>query len=137
MSNDIDPTEPPEPGDGSGMRAKNLKNLPLIIRPKKVDTATGKDGDDYEYIGADVWVLDSSGIVDSGTGVQFSWWRAREQLRNRVGEFVACRPAEQDDNSVILVPLKDKARKVAEQVIAELKRESDAGLPPPPSEEPF
>ena len=114
--------DPPEPGDEEPrLKAKNLKNRPLLIRPTDHRTETGQDGKPWEYVECDVWVLDRSGVEEEATGVRFSWWRARNQIKNAMGRFIACRPVEQDDNSVILVPLKDEARKVAGQVMADLQ----------------
>lgn len=139
MNDVVDPPEPPEPSEGGDyIKAKDLKNLPLVVQPQNIGTDIGKDGTDYEYVNCSVWVLDRSGVVNSGTNVRVSWWRAREQLRNILGRFVPCRPVEQPDNSVILVPLKEEARKVAESVIADLKTApADPGPEPPSDSEPF
>lgn len=118
----VDPPTPPEAGE-AGLRAKNLKNLPVIFRPIAMGVAPKKDkpGEEYEFVNCDVWVFDQSGIIDKGERVQVSWWRAREQLRELLGEFVACRPTEQDDNSVTLAVLSSRAREVAAKLVEELE----------------
>lgn len=127
---------PPEPGEASGLRAKQLKNQPIVLLPTGVGVGKGKDREgnptEYEYINCTVWVLDRQGVTDSAEGVQFSWWRAREQLRDLIGQYVACRPVEQDDNSVILTELSGEALAVAAKVVESLKAEaSGMGVPAP------
>lgn len=118
----VDPPIPPEAGE-AGLRAKNLKNMPVIFRPIAMGVAPKKEkpGQEYEFASCDVWTLDRTGVVETAEKVQVSWWRAREQLREMMGEFVACRPTEQDDNSVILAPLSGAARDVAATVVKELE----------------
>ncbi len=114
----MDPPAVPEDSGLDYLKAKNLKNRVVIIRPTGTGMGKSKDTSkpDYEYIEADVWVLETHGVVETGTGVQFSWWRAREQLKRCIGELVACKPTELDDNSVELMPLTGNAREVAEAV---------------------
>ena len=122
-----DPGELPEGGDANRMNAKNLKNQVLLLKPTLHDTVPGTkpnaNGEvkPWEFVECDVWVLDRTGVVETGQGVRFSWWRAVRRLQSQIGEFVACKPMEQDDNSVDLVPLEGDARKVAAQVVADIR----------------
>ncbi len=118
----FDPPAPPE-GGGSEMRAKNLKNQPIVIRADSMGIGKGKDKDgnptEYEYVSCTVWAFDRSGVTESDHNVQISWWRVREQLRNYVGGgmFIAGKPVESGDNSIILLPLEGAARDVAQKII--------------------
>lgn len=38
----MDPPTPPEPSEGDNLKAKNLKNLPIILRPVRVTEEPGK-----------------------------------------------------------------------------------------------
>lgn len=124
----IDP--PPAPEGGGQLKASELKNRVLLLRPTEHDTVEGKDGKPWEFVACDVWVLDRAGIVEEGTGVRFSWWKAIAQLKGAIGQFVACKPVEQDDRSVELLPLTGDARDVAERVAGELS----GSTPPPPAD---
>ena len=135
----MDPPTPPEPSEGDNLKAKNLKNLPIILRPVRVTEEPGKvteqdpDPKPWRYVECDVWVLGAGGVEQEGTGLRISWWRAYEQIKNAIGRFIPCRPVEQDDRSVILVPLKDTARKMAEQIIGDVESgaiEDEAGTEP-------
>jgi hypothetical protein len=111
-----DPGPPgPEP-----LRATELKNRPCILKPTGNGTAEGRDGSDWNFIEADVWLLDRSGVERHETGVRISWKRAMPQLVDRFGQFVACRPKETEGGGVVLAPLDGEARAVAERVVAEL-----------------
>ncbi len=115
-----DPPDAPEPGSLSGVKPRELVNQPIILLPVKIRVAHDKKKDeDFEVVDCHFWRLDRSGIVDDGeTGI--SWWRAREQLRDQIGRYIACRPTAQDDNSIILAPLSGAARDVAEKTVAGL-----------------
>lgn len=117
----VDPAELPEGGNPDRLNAKNLKNCVLVVKPTSHETIPGKDGKPWEFVECDVWVLDRTGVVETGQGVRFSWWRAVRRLQGQIGEFVGCKPVEQDDNSVDLLPLEGDAKKVAEQVVADIK----------------
>lgn len=114
---------PPAPEGGHNLRAADLKNRVLLLRPTQHDTVEGKDGKPWEFVACDVWVLDRAGIVEQGDGVRFSWWKAVAQLKDSIGRFVACKPVEQEDRSVELVPLTGEARSVAERVAKEVNGE--------------
>ena len=137
MSDILDPPTPPEPsqGDGDYIKAKDLKNLPIILRPVAVKELPGnEEGKTWKFVECDVWILGAGGVEEQGTGLRISWWRAYEQIKNAIGRFIPCRPVEQDDRSVILVPLKGDTRAAAEKVVAGLDSvtvEDEAG------EEPF
>lgn len=114
----IDP--PPAPEGAGLLRAADLKNRVLLLRPQVHDTVEGKDGKPWEFVSCDVWVLDRAGIEHHAEGVRFSWWKAVAQLKDQIGDLIACKPVEQDDRSIELVPLGGEARKVAERVAAEI-----------------
>lgn len=111
---------PPPPEGAASLRAADLKNRVLILRPERHDTVEGKDGKPWEFVECDVWVLDRAGIVEHASGVRFSWWKAVAQLKNSIGALVACKPVEREDRSVELEPLTGEARKVAERVAGEI-----------------
>jgi hypothetical protein len=111
-----DPSPAPE---SSQLRAKNLKNKPLLVRPGEEGEQQGKDGNPWRYIVCEVVALDRSGIVERGDGVRFSWARALPQLIDGRDIWIACRPVE-DGNAVILEPLDGAERDVAERVLDEL-----------------
>ena len=122
--------DPGEPGAVKAyMKATDLLNLPLILRPTEL-RHDGKGTDDngnpqaYTYVSCDVWVFDGSGVTDTGTGVQFSWKRVVPQLSDRIGEFVAAKPVMLGDNSRVLQPLTDEGKKAARRVIADIKAEA-------------
>ena len=117
--------DPGTPGDlSSGMRAKDLVNKPLLIRPNAVETFDGKDNEGnpkaYQAVVCDVWVLDRAGIIEQGTNVQFSWVRVMPQLTDRLGKFVAATPRRQEDNSIVLQAFSDDGREIARKAIAEI-----------------
>jgi hypothetical protein len=121
----LDP--PPAPEARERLNAKDLKNQVLLLRPTLHDTIPGTKPNDrgeikpWEFVEADVWLLDRQGITAHETGVRFSWWKAVDQLSKCIGSFVACKPVEQADNSVELVPLSGEAREVAEQAIKDIE----------------
>lgn len=117
----VDPPAVPEGGTGEFMKAKDLKNRVIIVQPTAVERKDGIDGKPWEYVVANVWVLETHGVVEVGQNVRFSWWKAREQLRSMIGEYVACKPVEQDDNSVELIPLQGNAREVASGIVKRLE----------------
>ncbi len=116
VTNFMDPPAVEEGAGGDYIKAKDLKNRVVVLRPNGLNTEPGKDGKPWTYIEADVWVLETHGVVETGTNVRFSWWRAVSQLKSCIGELVACKPTELDDNSVELMPLTGNAREVAEAV---------------------
>lgn len=125
MTDFVDPPEPPDPD--AGMKAKNLKNRVCLFRPTAMGEWPAKEAEGDEkakaaqpYVECDVWVLESEGVVEEGTGVRVGWWRAVEQLKDSLGKFVGGKPVEQDDRSVVLVPLSGSAREVAGKVVASL-----------------
>jgi hypothetical protein len=132
--------DPGEPGELTAyMKAKDLLNLALVIRPNEVrHDGDGKDDNGnpkaYTYVNCDVWVIDGSGIVDSGTGVQFSWARVLPQLSDRIGQFVAAKPVILGDNSRVLQPLSDTGKAMARKVIAEIKAGGAALNEEPPAD---
>jgi len=121
-----DPDPPPDAGEGSTLRAKDLKNKPLLIRPTAIGTDIGKDGTEYEYVACEVWTLDRMGIEDHSTDVRFTWWRVKPVLREKMGHLIAARPVQQDDNSVILERLTGPAREAAEKAVVEIRPSIDS-----------
>jgi hypothetical protein len=104
------------PGESSGLRAKQIKNLPCLIRPGERKEATGRDGEPWIFHSCDVIVLDSTGIKERGSDVRIAWVRTLNQLADAVGEWIAVRPVE-DGQSVILSPLEGADLEVAERVL--------------------
>lgn len=128
----VDPIDPPDPEDRMG--AADLKNKVCLFRPvaegewPAKEAGTNEDGSHRKaqgprpYIECDVWVLDRAGIVESGTGIRVSWWRAVEQLKPvAFDSFVLAMPVEQQDRSVILVKTaKDEWRNIAAAAVKEI-----------------
>lgn len=141
MSAVLDPPPAPETSE-TLVRAADLKNRVLLLRPTGLGEWPARDDKPAQpFVACDVWVLDRSGIEAAHTDVRFSWWRAVAQLKDRIGQFTACRPVERDDRSVELVPLSAEARKVAEQVAHDLggvqEQRGYAQSTPDDVEEPF
>lgn len=129
--------DPGEPGELKGsLRAKDLINKPLIVRPVAEREETGQDGKPWHYVECDVVVLGVGGIEDHASGVRVSWVRVIPQLTDRLGAWVTGTPKVQQDNSVVLVPFGEKGREVARQVWPQVERlfTSDGSAP---GEEPF
>ena len=134
----VDPIDPPDAEDR--MNAADLKNKVCLIRPfaegewPAKEAGTNEDGTPRKaqgprpYIETDVWVLDRAGIVESGTGIRISWWRAVEQLRPvEFGEFLLAMPMEQADRSVILVKTsKQEWRDIAATAVKEITSDQSA-----------
>ena len=117
--------DPGEPGDAAagGLRAKDLVNRPLLIRPYAKGTDVGKeDGREYAFVLADVAVLGAAGVEEHSTGVRFSWKRAIPQLEARMGEWVGATPKAQEDKSVILVAFGDRGREAAARALPVVTR---------------
>lgn len=145
MTEFLDPPPPPDPGER--MKAADLKNKVVLLRPTKHDVIDGKpdpktgEVKPWEFVECDVWVLDRVGIVEQDRGIRISWWRAVAQLCEAIGSFVACKPLEQEDRSVILASLVGESREVATQAIKEIEAAPAVNEEPPVShaenEEPF
>ena len=124
--------DPPEPPEGGGLKANDLKNKVCLLRPVEIGEWPAKPEERDEsgnvtkkaqgprpYYECDVWVLDRAGIVEEASGVRISWWRAVEQLKDSLGQFVLAMPVEQDDRSVILVKTaREDWRKVGAEAVA-------------------
>jgi hypothetical protein len=114
----VHPLAPPP--ESSGLRAKDLKNLPLLILPGEHKSETSKrDEKPWEFVECRVIVLDRSGIVQQADGVRISWARAIPQLVDAHGEWIAVRPVE-DGNAVVLAELEGADLAVAERVLDDL-----------------
>lgn len=122
--------DPPEPPEGGGiMRAKDLVNRSCLFRPTALGEWPAKRATEHEpaqkaqtYIECDVWVLDRQGVAEEGTAVRVGWWKAVNQLRERMGQLVAAKPRHEDgSNAIYLAPLAAEAREVAAKVAAELE----------------
>jgi hypothetical protein len=101
------------------LRAKELKNRALILKPIKLGEDEGKDGP-WRFAECAVWLLDREGVERHEEGVRISWKRVLPQLEDRYGQYVMCRPKELDGGAVVLVGLEGDAREVAERVVGEL-----------------
>jgi hypothetical protein len=140
-----DPVEPPE--GGQSIKAADLQNKVCLFRP----TAHGEwpakaahvdeNGKEWKaqgpspYIECDVWVLDRAGILEEGTGVRVSWWKAVKQLEAvELGDFVLAMPRKEDDsNAIVLIKTsKDEWREIGARVVKEIQ----AAVPAAPAEEP-
>jgi hypothetical protein len=113
-------TEPGAPGP-EPLRAKELKNRSCIFKPTSRGKTEGRDGSDWTFVEADVWLLDRSGVERHEPGVRISWKRTLPQLDGKFGQYVPCRPKELDGGGVVLVGLEGEAREVAERVVSELE----------------
>lgn len=133
-----DPGPPPE--GGQFLKAADLKNKPLLVKP----TGTGwydakpaspaelddqgnvvreaqKEQGPQEYVECDVWVLDRAGVVEEGTGVRIGWWKAVGQLKDKMGRYVGGVPLkEANSNSIVFEKLDDTHRAVAAQVVKDI-----------------
>jgi hypothetical protein len=110
----------PGPAGPEPLRAKEIKNHSVILKPIKRGEAEGKDGTPWSFAECDVWLLDRSGVARHESGVRISWKRVLPQLEDRYGQYVLCRPKELDGGGVVLVGLEGEAREVAERVVSEL-----------------
>jgi hypothetical protein len=118
MAQQLHPVAPPP--ESSGLRAKNIKNLPCLIRPGEYkEEPKGKDDDPWCYWSCEVVIFDGSGIKERADGVRISWARTLNQLKDAAGNWIAVRPVE-DGRSVILEPLTGADLAVAERVLDEL-----------------
>jgi hypothetical protein len=137
-----DPPDAPEPGAGGNfVKARDLVNQPVILLPLRLETdesKVNKDGSPWEFVTCHYWTLDRSGVVADGEA-RVSWWRAKAQLRECIGQYVACRPTQQDDNSITLERLSGAAREVAAKAVASLSApvEDDSQWDEEPGSEPF
>ncbi len=116
-----DPPDAPEPGSGANRtKPRELVNHSIVLRPTAIRTATDpKKNEEFEVVDCHFWLLGPGGVeIEGETGI--SWWRAREQLRPMLGEYIACKPRQQDDNSITLERLSGPAREIAAKVIAGL-----------------
>jgi hypothetical protein len=101
-------------------RAKDLKNIPLLVRPVSLHEENGQDGKPWTYWRCEVAVLDRAGLVgEVHDEVRISWVRTMPQLEAAKGQWLACRPVE-GEAGVTLEPLDGAALEVAERVAAEL-----------------
>lgn len=134
-----DPVDPPEPEDRLG--AADLKNKVCLFRPTvwgewpPKGEELNEDGSVKQkaqgprpYCECDVWVLDRAGIVESGTGIRVSWWRAVKQLEPvELGSFILAMPVEQPDRSVILMKTsKQDWRDIAALAVKEIDEGASA-----------
>src|SRR5829696_2559400 len=104
------------------VRAKDLKNQPLLVKPGERQVADGADGEPWVYITCDVITLDRQGIVEQLSGVRFSWVRALRQLEAAQGSWLACKPYDTGEG-VVLLDLAGPELEVAERVLDELDDE--------------
>jgi hypothetical protein len=129
-----DPVEPPE--GGLSMKATDLQNKVCLFRPMArgewpaKEAHTTEDGTTMKaqgprpYVECDVWVLDRAGIIEEGTGVRVSWWKAVAQLEAvEFGDFVLAMPRKEDDsNAIVLIKTsKEEWREIGARVVKEIK----------------
>jgi hypothetical protein len=139
----LDPPEPPE--GGGSMRAKDLVNKVCVFRPVSVGEWPAKPATEHEkamkaqpYVECDVWVLDRAGVIEEGSGVRVGWWKAVEQLKGSLGQYVGAKPrTEEGSNAIYLAALSGEARAVAEQAVATLAGSSAPVAQYDQDEEPF
>jgi len=127
--------DPGEPGDvKSSMRAGDLINLPLLVRVTGEGEWPAREAHVDEqgrqiraqgptpYVECDVVVLGAGGIENHGTGVRISWRRVvPHQLSiDKQGEWVACRPKQQDDRSIVLMGFDEKGKRRAAELMGEI-----------------
>ena len=139
----VDPPEAPE--GGGSIRAGDLLNKICLFRPESIGEWPAREAETDEegnvtrqasgpkpYVECSVWVLDRAGVIEEGEGVRVSWWKAFEQLKNQIGNYVGANPVkDQGSNAVSLVPLRGEAREVAAKVVSELEaRELEANGEP-------
>lgn len=131
MTTFVDPGEPGAAAIG-GLRAKDLVNRPLLIRPVETGTDIGKeDGREYRFVVCDVAVLGAAGVEEHSSGVRCYWKRAIPQLEARMGQWVGATPKAQEDKSVILVGFADRGREVAARLMPEVTALFGAARPAP------
>jgi len=118
-------TAPPEPPEGSNrLNAKDLKGHVVVLHPISVGEETGKDGKPWRYVTCDVWQIDRAGIVERDSEVRVSWWRAYEQLKQVLGQYVPCKIFENEDRSVTLNPISQAAQDVIAKVRQEIEHDA-------------
>jgi hypothetical protein len=142
--------DPPEAPEGGGlMKGTDLVNKVCLFRPTGMgewparaavaataESAAQKARGPQPYVNCDVWVLDRAGIVEEGTDVRVGWWKAVEQLKDSMGQFVGAKPTkEEGSNAIFLLALSGDARKAAVKAIAEI--EAAAPFEPPAGDDGF
>lgn len=138
----MDPPAPPEPTAADYMKPAALRNQDCIILPRSLgkwdaDESIGKD--EQPYVECDVWILDRQGVKEEGAGVRITWVRTYAQLKDLLGRYIAARPVEAEGSpAVILTRLSDELRKVAAEVVADLRAGAAVvASTPDPDERPF
>ena len=140
MSDNPTVEDPGPPPEGDYMKAADLKNKPLLVKPTgtgwydakhavaevldsegNVVTEAREAQGPSEYVECDVWVLDRAGVIEEGTGVRVGWWKAVGQLKEKMGKYVGGVPKkETGSNSIVFTPLDDAHKKVAAQVVKDI-----------------
>jgi hypothetical protein len=111
---------PGAPGDPvRNLRAKDLKNVPLLVKPGALREQNGQDDKPWIYRECEVVVLDRAGIVERSDNVRISWVRAMPQLEAAEGKSLACRPTDTGEG-IVLNALEGDALRVAQRVVSEL-----------------
>jgi hypothetical protein len=123
--------DPPE-AEASGLRTKDLKNRVVVLKPTGTGEAEGQDGSPWRWVLCDAWVLNPSGVEAHGEDLRVSWKRMRPQLEGLIGQYVAGKVVENDDNSITLIALSAEARKIVDRVMPEITGQSklDDGTEP-------
>lgn len=127
--------DPGEPGELQGaLKAKELINKPCLIRVTGAgewDAKPAEYNDDGSvkrkaqgprpYLECDVAVLGMGGIEEHGQGVRISWQRVLPQLEGKTG-WVAARPKEQDDKSIVLLAFNEDGKAKAAELLPEVEK---------------
>jgi hypothetical protein len=117
----IDPAAPGEPVHT--LRAKDLRNTPILMKPGDRYEEDGSDGRPWIYHECEIITLDRQGIVERADNVRVSWVRTLPQLQAAKDTWIACRPFDTGEG-VVLQPLEGESRRVAERVLAAIDARS-------------
>jgi hypothetical protein len=131
----------PPPGEPNKTpRAKDLKNVPMLLKPGQKYVIDGADEKKWTYVECDVVTLDRQGVVGQYEDVRFSWGRTLPQLEERKGQWLACKAIDTGEG-IIFVGLEGRELETAVRVIGEIvypdgQRELlDDDVAPPPDDE--
>lgn len=124
------PPAPPEPSEGGGLRAKDLKNRVVVLRPtttgsQVVQDKQTKEDRNWEFVVCQCWVIDGSDEPEVyEPELRIGWWRVKAQLEGEMGNYVVGRVVQQDDNSIILAPLDERRMAAVEKVKPQIEAQA-------------